>query len=98
MKFGDKVKVTSILSRTCEYRQRKMYSGREKPQPYKFWKETKIKPRDAILIGFRTLRNGFKYWESECGWIFESEESFKAALVVFNEKEIPRLTLLSAIK
>ena len=98
MKFGDTVTVKGTLYRTCERRQRKQYSGLERPQPYKLWKEREIKPRQAILIGFRTLQNGFKYWEPEVGWIFAGDEQVKAVLVVFNERERPVFALPSSVQ
>jgi hypothetical protein len=97
MKFGDRVRVKSVLRRSTEYRKRKNYSGREREQRYKLWKETPISERSGILIGFRTLINGFTFWENDVGYIFDGNERFKAALVVFSEKENPVFVPLSSI-
>ena len=98
MKFGDKITVTSVLRRSTEHRLKKHYNGVERSQRYKIWKEVPITKRSGLLIGFRTLSNGFTFWEHDVGYIFEKDKNFKAALVVFSERENPRFVPVSSIK
>lgn len=35
----------------------------------------------GIFLGFRTLSNGSKYFDSEYGWIYTPKKHFRAALV-----------------
>lgn len=97
LKFGERVRACCYLKRVCEYRQRRMYSGLEKKQPYKLWKEVPITDREGLFLGFRTLSNGFIFWESEVGYIFESDKSFRVALVIFSERENPIYVPLQSI-
>lgn len=75
MKFGQKIIVSHKLIRT-----------REKDR--KQWVERKIKPKQVMVIGKRTLRNGFIDYTEEY-IAFSGTESFSAFLVVENMREKP---------
>lgn len=63
----------------------------------KLWEEKAITPRSGILIGYRNLSNGTREWESEVGYIYTPEEHFRAALVVFSDRENPVYAPISAL-
>ena len=95
MKLGDKVVVKSILQRM---RQRREVKPGKPFKEYKLWEEKQIEERIGLFIGYRILSNGFIEWEDEVGNIFFPKEYFKAALVVFSEREKPVLVNYSNLE
>ncbi|OGC76243.1 hypothetical protein A2619_02195 [candidate division WWE3 bacterium RIFOXYD1_FULL_39_9] len=94
-KLGDKVIVKSTLQRMWQRREAKPGKPLKK---YKSWEEKPIEERIGLFIGYRTLSNGFIEWEDEVGNIFFPKEYFKAALVVFSEREKPVLVNYSNLE
>lgn len=58
---------------------------------YKYWEAKQLeKKRTAILIGYRTLSNGYRRWQgSQEGYTYEPKEYIKVRLVVFSTREKP---------
>jgi len=83
MEFGQKTTVSSYLVRRLEG------NGR------KFWRDKEIEQREGICIGFRTLSEGSRHYDSEYGWEYRATNYFRAALVVFSERENPVYVRLS---
>lgn len=51
----------------------------------RFWEEVKFRngaTKDVVIIGVRTLSNGWTEWDAETGNIYTPETYFKALLVV----------------
>ena len=89
MKFGQFVTVNAIYKRRGA-----ATSGASR----KVWEAKPITPCDALYVGWRTLSNGRVTWEdSEVGYVFWPEEHFKAALVIFSEREKPVFVPIDAI-
>jgi hypothetical protein len=84
IKFGDTVVVGSVL--------RRYKPGNDHNQ----WMPLPIKPREGLLIGWRTLSNGRVSWEDD-GAVYIPSEFFKAGLVVFNERSKPVFVPLSSL-
>ncbi len=83
MKFGDTITVDAVYRRRLRVHERQTNE--------KFWDARAIKPREGIYIGQRTLSNGLRWFEDEVGMVYEPKHYFRAALVVFNERENPVL-------
>ena len=86
--FGSKVKVTAVYRRAGTTRERKNR---------KYWRVNPIAPREGLYIGYRTLYNGYVEYD-DYGGTFHPQEHYKAALVVFNEREKPVLVPLAHIE
>jgi hypothetical protein len=86
MKLGDDLTITQVYRRRTRY-------DRSKHGNYdlrmKVWEACEIKPRQAIFLGYRTLRNGSSQWEDEVGYVFDQEDHFVAMLVCFSTRENP---------
>lgn len=90
IEFGDKVVVTEV------YQRRGAASSGRSP---KYWERKSIQRRKGLYIGTRTLANGVTEWVgSEEGYCFFPREHFKAALVVFSERERPVLVPIDNIR
>jgi len=90
MKLGDKVICTAVLKR----RTQTIRGWHMK----KFWEPRAIKPRGGVYIGLRHLANGERWIEDEVGYVFETKERLRAALVVFSTRENPVLVPLDAMQ
>ena len=90
MQLGDRVLCSAVLWRRTEVRSRQ--------NDRKYWDTKTIEPREGVYIGMRTLANGERWWEDEVGYVFEPKEHFRAALVVFSERENPVLIPLDALQ
>lgn len=91
MELGDKVKTTARLDR------RTRSAGEGRGWNRKQWERTNHEEKQGVFIGTRTLQNGTRFWESECGWCWDKESHFEAALVVFNERQSPVHVPLDAV-
>jgi len=92
MKLGDRVTCIAVLWRRTRYPD----SGRRQ---WKYWDTKLITPREGIYIGTRTLFNGEReYIGSEEGVAFYPREHFRAALVVFSERENPVLVPIDGLE
>jgi hypothetical protein len=89
MTLGDRVEVTSIYERE----QSGTYYWVDKE-----WKEYVIKPRVGIYIGWRILQDGTRGYDPEEGYNWEAKKHFKAAVVVFNERQNPIYVPIGALK
>ena len=88
MQFGDKIQVTHILRRDQSYG----------PHPkatyprsvyFKTWRPIPQSQGTGIVIGKRTLFNGYNVYEPDCGNIFHPLEHFDAYLVALDMKRNP---------
>ena len=96
-KFGDSVSVNIILERSHKVKIRNGSKGGTFRAQCKFWREKAIATRVGILIGYRNLSNGTREWEGDVGYIYSPDEHFRAALVVFSERENPVYVPLSGL-
>jgi hypothetical protein len=63
----------------------------------KVWKAEKRKLESCVFLGYRTLKNGWTDWDSDCGWCFRSIETIKVALVCPPGNKNPFYAPLEAI-
>lgn len=88
MNFGDKIEVTHILRRSES-------SGRNPKGEYphnvyfKTWKPVPFNYGAGIVIGKRTLFNGYNIYDHEAGNIFHPQETIQAYLVALDMKRNP---------
>jgi len=77
MNFGDKIEITHILRRNESYEK---HPKAEFPHHvyFKKWKPIPFSHGSAIVIGKRTLFNGYNVYDHETGNIFHPTESFQA--------------------
>lgn len=88
--FGKRVSFTHKYVRVRVTRKDKMPSGREcNNSNWKVWNIVPYEVSEGIFLGFRTLKNGTREWDSQYGWSFEPKESFRAALVAPSAKLNP---------
>lgn len=92
VEFGAVVTVSAVYRRRYQHNEQGPRWGVRK-----YWDAWKIKPRDGLYIGGRTLSNGQRWYEDEVGAVYEPAEYFRAALVVFSERERPVLVPLDAL-
>jgi hypothetical protein len=98
-KFGEKVNVTGKLQRSWTHKADRHFPQTASMKLWRIWEAKPITQREGIVIGFRTLYNGIKDWiGEEEGYCFIQMEHFKAALVVFNERENPVYCLLGDLR
>ena len=90
MKLGDKIKVNNKLLRRITTKQR---GGRSGQFCYKYWKRYDQKS-NVIFLGWRYLSDGFRCWEGEEGWSFDSDNRFRAALVCESENLNPYYAII----
>ena len=81
MKYGQRVKVKFKYMRREVYQ--KDYYGDKKE-----WKRVKFE-RTCIFLGYRTLSNGTRHYDSYAGYDYTPTKHFKAALVSPSERENP---------
>jgi hypothetical protein len=86
----------AVVSISAKYRRRERKGDRG--GIYKYWDSTPFSADGCIFLGTRTLQNGIKEWEGECGWIFDPHERIKAALVCPGPLRKPVLVPLDAVK
>lgn len=89
MNLGDALTITQVYRRCTRYEQSERFRRNLR---MRVWEVRDIKPRNAIFLGYRTLRNGSSEWEDEAGYIFEPEAHFRAMLVCFSPHENPVYT------
>ena len=74
IKLGDTITVNHCLFRDNHYITR--------IHKLKYWNKKDIEPKQVMVIGLRTLRNGECVRDPDYGWMFETSKTFKALLVV----------------
>lgn len=80
--LGQKIKIFHQLRRSSEYRQDNKINEYGKTE-FKEWCESPLKsPIEVIVIGLRTLSNGYNVWEKEYGNVYHHQISVSALLVV----------------
>ena len=88
--FGQRVNTTHKLKRVKTTRKMVLPSGKEHTsQNWKVWERVPYTCVGAIFLGTRTLKNGIREFDSECGWSFDPKEHFKAALICITGKLNP---------
>lgn len=92
--FGCRVRVGST------YKRRQRHTTDRGWVWLKWWEAQKLEqPREGLYIGYRTLADGkSEYIGSEEGTAFTADRHFRAALVVFGERNSPVLVPLEAIE
>ena len=87
--LGYKIEVSHFLKRVSEYRQDNKINEYRKTH-FKEWHELDFKtPKKVIIIGVRTLSNGYAVWEEDVGNIYYQLTHFSALLVVENLRSKP---------
>jgi len=92
LKFGQVITINNKLTRKLKSKSNK--SGRLSGSGYKYWHNTDAKEQDAIFLGFRKLKNGWRTFDSDEGWYFETDEIFTAALVCTGKYKNPFYTMI----
>lgn len=92
--FGSRVNVHAV------YKRRQRYTNDRSGRWWKWWEVQPLsKPREALYIGYRTLQDGHAdYIGPEEGTAFYPDRHYRAALVVFNERERPVLVPLDSLE
>ena len=81
IQFGQKIIATHKLERGYKW-------VNEKKRGYKFWRLKNIEPCEVMVIGKRTLSDGYSWWMEE-SMVYSPEKYFPAYLVVENMNENP---------
>jgi hypothetical protein len=85
--LGQQITIASVLKRMTKYSTPDEY-GRSKR--LKVWENIPLeKPNTAIVVGVRTLSNGYTDWDREIGNIYNPAKYFKALLVVSTLSSAP---------
>jgi hypothetical protein len=95
--FGATVTVRSTLHRRYRSEIRNDRYGGTYRAELKVWEEKATEPRQGLLIGYRNLSNGTREYDSECGYLYIPKEYFRAAVVVFSERENPVYVPISGL-
>ena len=83
--LGQKIIINSYYKRVIEYRKHHEYERR-----FKIWKEIKLeKDEIVIVVGIRSLMNGWISYEDDYGNVFTGTEKVKALLVTGRLSEKP---------
>lgn len=92
IRFGDRVSVSAVYERARSYKSNGTWK--------KWWEPCRLgTPREALYIGYRTVVDGeADYIGEEEGTAFTPERHYRAALVVFSERERPVLVPLDALE
>ena len=78
IELGQKLTVSNCLVRVGKISTEGRRYGKLKTWVAKEFKE----PKEVIVVGIRTLSNGFAEYENEIGWLYSQDETFQAVLVV----------------
>jgi hypothetical protein len=93
--FGARVRASATLRRRRRSRGRSWHDD-------KWWEERPLEtPRDGLYIGKRTISDGYTEVEDTGEgvlYIYNPEQHYTAALVVFSERERPVLVPWSALE
>ena len=84
--FGDRVNFTHRFIRTEKTIYGKPGYGKTS---WKIWETEPYNGSYGIFLGYRTLKNGTRWFDSEAGWIFTPKEHFKAALICPSKNRNP---------
>jgi hypothetical protein len=86
-KLGQEITINSKLKRVTEFKKTGTYNFTKK---YRKWELFELKkPIKVIVIGTRTLFDGWVEYDYEVGGIFQKATHFKALLVVSKLSEKP---------
>jgi len=80
LKLGQKITVNTYLYRSSEMRDQGQY---------KYWNEFKSIPKEVMVIGLRTLSNGYNQYLADYGNVFYPDAHLSAVLVVENLRSKP---------
>jgi len=97
MKFGQRVGFTHKLERKLR-REPYEVGGLTFHRTWKEWKRIVCPTASGIFIGERTLSNGTVAFETDWGWIYKHDHSFRVALVAPNSRENPVYVPLTCIR
>lgn len=86
--YGTRVKFTERLRRVEGNKERTWPSGRTTSVSAKEW-VARPYCGEGIFLGTRCLKNGYREWENDVGWVFTPEKHFIAALVSPGPTENP---------
>ena len=96
LKFGQSIIINNKLVRKLKSKPKNQ--GRLSGSGYKYWHNLDIKEQSAIFLGFRTLKNGWRTFDSDEGWYFEADEAIIAALVCTGKSKNPFYTIIKLEK
>jgi hypothetical protein len=86
-KLGQEIIINSRLQRVSEYRRVETGSFNRR---YKLWKQVRLKEcQTVIVVGVRTLFDGYVDYDPEVGSMFSQENHFKAILVTSKLSQKP---------
>lgn len=88
MNFGDYITINAKLSRKIAYLTN-FSKGYSTQSERKFWEKLFIEPQKGIFLGYRTLSDGCRLWDSESGYEYKPLTHYKVALVATSPKENP---------
>jgi hypothetical protein len=89
IELGSPIEVSAYLKRRSEYRQDNKIRDYKQTE-FKRWDECAFRtPKKVIVIGIRTLSNGYNLWDEDMGNVYYPQTYFKALLVVENLRSKP---------
>lgn len=89
VELGKKITVLRYMKRMSKYRLDKTINE-YKAVEFKEWWECHFKtPKEVIIVGVRTLSNGYNVWDSEAGNMYQPLTYFSALLVVEDLRSKP---------
>lgn len=93
MVLGQKITVAACLRRRSEYRSNREINEYRETE-FKEWVEQKFKePKEVMVIGLRTLSQGYNKWGNDTGNVYYPLSHFSAVLVVVNLRSKPFFVL-----
>lgn len=93
LKLGQAV----VVSQRYVRREENEFVPQGRTRRKKVWKAENRRSESCVFLGYRTLKNGWTDWDSDCGWCFRSTETIKVALVCPPGNKNPFYTPLDAI-
>lgn len=93
IELGKKITVSQYLKRRSEYRNDDKINEYCRTE-FKEWQERPFKePKEVIVVGVRTLSNGYNIYDREAGNMYQPVTYFSALLVVKNLRSKPFYSL-----
>lgn len=101
LELGQRVRYAATLRRAVEYAP--LQFGQWTNRRRKVWKRGDWRgepdPGEGIVVGLRTLADGFSDWESEeVGYVFTPTDRHSAVLIAYDLRRKPVLALLEDVE
>lgn len=89
IELGKRITVFRYLKRKSKYKIDKSINE-YKATEFKEWQDVDFKnPKEVMIVGVRTLSQGYNQWDSDMGNMYTPQSYFSALLVVENLRSKP---------